>query len=179
MSAKRKSKVAEYKRLDLGCGKNPAPGFVGVDSRDFGQEIVADLRKPWPFQSNSVEEVNCSHFVEHLTACERIHFSNELYRILVPGGKAQVVVPHWNSPRAYGDLTHQWPPITEWWFLYLNKGWRESQAPHNDEYTCDFEITYGYSLRADLATRSQDYQQYAMLNYKDACQDIISTWVRK
>lgn len=179
MSAKRKAKPVELLKLDLGCGRTPKPGFVGVDSRKFGQQVVADLRKAWPWPDNSVEEVNCSHFVEHLNGPERIHFANELYRVLVPDGKAAIVVPHWNSPRAYGDLTHQWPPVSEWWFLYLNKAWRESQAPHNDEYSCNFEITYGYSLRGDIAARPQEYQQYAMANYKDACQDIVSNWVKK
>lgn len=180
MNAKRKLREeAKPLRLDLGCGKSPREGFVGVDSRKFGQPIVADLRRKWPWADGSVEEAHCSHFVEHLSAVERVHFANELHRVLIPGGKAQVIVPHWNSPRAYGDLTHQWPPVSEWWFLYLNKGWRDAQAPHNDCYTCDFEITYGYSLRPDIGSRSQDYQQYAMMNYKDACQDIIATWVKK
>lgn len=201
MSAKRKVKPVELLKLDLGCGKTPREGFIGVDSRDFGQPAICDLSKPkwvfkqqkklppfgvvmdstgqWILPDNSVEEVNCSHFVEHLTGVERVHFANELYRVLIPGGKASIVVPHWNSPRAYGDLTHQWPPVSEWWFLYLNKGWRESQAPHNDQYTCDFDITYGYSLRPDIAARPQEYQQYAMANYKDAAQDIVSNWVAK
>ena len=178
MSAKRKVSVAPIK-IDLGCGKNPKEGFIGVDSRKFGQQVVADLRKTWPWAEESVEEAHCSHFIEHLTAEERIHFANELYRVLIPGGKATVIAPHWNSPRAYGDMTHKWPPVCEWWFLYLNKGWRESQAPHNDGYTCNFDVVYGYSLRPDIAVRDQSYQQYAMANYKDACQDIHSTWVKK
>lgn len=180
MSAKRKVKEpAALLKFDLGCGKTPRQGFIGVDSRKFGQDVVADLRKPWPWVDGSVEEVNCSHFVEHLTAPERIHFANELYRVLIPGGKASVTVPHWASPRAYGDLTHQWPPVSEWWFLYLNKAWREAQAPHNDQYSCDFEITYGYTMRGDVSQRPQEYQQYALANYKDAAQDIVSNWVKK
>lgn len=183
MTAKRKPKEvpqpAAPLMLDLGCGKNPRAGFIGVDSRPFGQQIVADLRKPWPWADGSVTEVNCSHFVEHLNGPERIHFVNELYRVLVPEGKASIVVPHWNSPRAYGDLTHQWPPVSEWWFLYLNEGWRAVNAPHNDGYRCNFEITYGYSLRPDIAARPQEYQQYAMANYKDAAQDIVSNWVKR
>lgn len=180
MKAKRKSHEATPLKIDLGCGKNPREGFVGVDSRNFGQPIVADLRERWPWDDGSVEEAHCSHFVEHLDAVERVHFANELYRVLKPGATAQVIVPHWCSPRAYGDLTHKWPPVSEWWFLYLNKGWRETNAPHNDGYTCDFEITYGYALRQDIAMRNdQGYTQYAMANYKDACQDILSTWKKK
>jgi len=181
VSAKKKPKVQEQGplKLDLGSGKNPREGFIGVDSRQFGQQIVADLRKPWPWADGSVEEAHCSHFVEHLTGQERVHFANELHRVLKPDGKATVIVPHWASPRAYGDLTHQWPPVSEWWFLYLNKGWRDVNAPHNDGYTCHFEITYGYAMRGDIAQRSQEYQQYALQNYKDAAQDIISTWIAK
>ena len=182
MSARRKAKEVEQVvplKLDLGCGKNPREGFIGVDAKAFGQQIVADLRKPWPWADGSVEEAHCSHFVEHLTGPERVHFANELHRVLKPDGKATVIVPHWASPRAYGDLTHQWPPVSEWWFLYLNKGWRDVNAPHNDGYTCHFEITYGYAMRGDIAQRSMEYQQYALANYKDAAQDIMSTWIAK
>lgn len=203
-NAKRKAKPepAGPLKLDLGCGKNPREGFIGVDSRPFGQQIVLDLVKrrkgveqyhtlgapesdgydlfeKWPWKDNSVTEAHASHFVEHLTGPERVHFANELHRVLKPDGKATVIVPHWASPRAYGDVTHQWPPVSEWWFLYLNKGWRDVNAPHNDGYTCHFEITYGYAMRGDIAQRSQEYQQYALQNYKDAAQDIISTWIAK
>ena len=177
---KAKSEPAALLKLDLGCGKNPREGFTGVDSRNFGQPITADLRKKWPWADNSVAEVHCSHFVEHLTAPERVHFVNELYRVLVPEGKAKIVAPHWNSPRAFGDLTHQWPPVSEWWFLYVNKGWREVNAPHSDyNPEVNFEVAYAPILRADIAQRNQEYQMYAYANYKDAAQDLDSTWTKK
>jgi SAM-dependent methyltransferase len=167
-------------KLDLGCGKNPKEGFEGVDIRDFGQKHILNIGvAKWPWEDASVEEVHCSHFVEHLTAAERIHFVNELHRVLIPGGKCSLIVPHWNSNRAYGDLTHQWPPVSEMWFYYLAKSWRESQAPHNDAYTCDFDATWGYSLHPSLNIRNTDYQSHAMQFWKEACQDIIATLVKK
>jgi hypothetical protein len=167
-------------KLDLGCGKAKREGFLGVDSRKFeGVDQVVDLRKPWPWDDASVSEVHYSHFVEHLTAPERIHFANELYRVLTPLGKATIIVPHWASHRAYGDLTHQWPPVSEFWFYYLSKEWRAQQAPHNDAYTCDFECVWGYGLRPDVAARNQDYQQYAMQNYKEVITDMQATWTKK
>ncbi len=166
-------------KLDLGCGKNPRSGFVGVDSRDFGQAITHDLRKPWPWADGSIEEVHCSHFVEHLTAPERIHFVNELHRILKPGGKATIIVPHWGSCRAYGDLTHQWPPVSEFWFYYLSKQWRDSQAPHNDGYTCDFEAVWGYSDGAALAGKNDEFRQFAYANFKEAIADMHATLTKK
>lgn len=168
-------------KLDLGCGPNKREGFLGVDVRPFDGkvDIVHDLTQPWPWGDASVEEANSSHFVEHLTAPQRIHFVNELYRVLQPGGKCTIVVPHWASCRAYGDLTHQWPPISEFWFYYLSSAWRVGNAPHNDGYTCDFEATWGYSMRQDVAVRNQEFQQFAMANYKEACQDIIATLVKR
>jgi len=168
-------------KLDLGCGPNKREGFRGVDSRQFDGKVdqVVDLRKPWPWKDASVAEVHSSHFVEHLTAMERVHFVNELYRVLIPGGTAQVIVPHWNSHRAYGDLTHQWPPVSEMWFFYLNKSWRDGNAPHNDFYTCDFDSTFGYSLRQDLLVRNEEYRQHAIANFKDAAQDIIATLTKR
>jgi predicted SAM-dependent methyltransferase len=103
----RKNKpAAPALKLDLGCGKNKKPGFLGVDCRKFeGVDVVADLSKgTWPWKDGSVDEVHCSHFIEHLTAAERIHFVNELHRVLKPGAPAHVIVPHWNSHRAFGLL---------------------------------------------------------------------------
>ena len=166
-------------KLDLGCGKNKKEGYTGVDCRDFGQDLTADLRESWPWLSDSVDEVHCSHFVEHLTGIERIHFVNELYRVLKMGGKAQIIVPHWASCRAYGDLTHQWPPVSEFWFYYLSKEWRAQNAPHNDGYVCDFEATWGYSLNPAIQARNQEYQMYALSNHKEAAQDIIATLTKR
>jgi hypothetical protein len=170
----------ERLKLDLGCGKNAREGFVGVDCRDFGQDITTDLRQQWPWNDASVEEVHASHFVEHLTAPERIHFANELHRVLIPGGKATIITPYWASCRAYGDLTHQWPPVSEMWFLYLNKAWREAQAPHNDGYTCDFDhVCVPFSLHPALGARNPEYQQHAATFFKEAVLDLVATLTKR
>ena len=165
-------------KLNLGAGKTKMEGFLGVDSRDFGQDIVADLRDTWKWEDDSVDEVHASHFIEHLTAPERIHFVNELYRVLKPGAKATVITPHWASNRAYGDLTHQWPPVSEMWFYYLSREWRAANAPHNDFYTCDFACTWGYSLHTAIIPRNTEYQQHALAFWKEAAQDILATLVK-
>lgn len=165
-------------KLDLGSGKNTREGFTGVDVRDFGQEIVCDLRGDWKWEDESVDEVHSSHFIEHLTGPERVHFFNELYRVLKPGAKATVIAPYWGSERAYGDPTHQWPPVTGFMFYYLSKEWRESNAPHTD-YTCDFQATWGYTVHPEIAVRSQEHQQYALQWFREAAQDIVVTLVKK
>src|SRR5215471_13790857 len=116
--AQRKLKAVEAPKLlklDLGCGKFKKDGFTGVDTKEFpGVDVVADLTKRWPWKDGSVEEVSASHIVEHFDVEDRIHFVNELYRVLIKGGKAVVVTPYWASSRSYGDLTHKWPPVSEW-----------------------------------------------------------------
>ena len=166
-------------KLDLGCGKNKQQGYIGVDSRDFpGVDQVVDLTKPWPWEDESVEETFCSHFIEHLEPMERVHFVNELYRVLIPGGKAFCVVPNWSSARAYGDLTHKWPPVCNFWLPYLSKSWRLVNAPHNDFYTCNFDSTGGYNLNPALQTRNIEYQQHALEHFIEAGQDLFFTLIK-
>ena len=96
-------------KLDIGCGKNKKEGFTGVDQYAMdGVDVVLNVAKDrWPWEDGSVEEAHCSHFLEHLDATERIHFYNELYRVLKVGGRATIITPHWASNRAYGDPTHK------------------------------------------------------------------------
>jgi len=200
-------------KLDFGCGPNPREGFEGVDQYAFDGKVKhvfnicqrahsvdqiarAAMHEPptgalqrWPWSDASVAEAHASHFVEHLTATERCHFVNELYRVLVPGGVCTIIIPHWASCRAYGDPTHQWPPVSEFWFYYLSREWRlgdpaknlGANAPHTDVtynpdgFNCNFVATWGYNLRGDLGARNQEYQQFAIQNYKEVCLDMVGT----
>lgn len=210
MSAKLKEEIlAEPKliKLDIGCGTNKYKGpkgdatdWVGLDCVKFdGVDHIFNIgRERWPFADNSVEEGYSSHFVEHLTAFERIHFANELCRVLIPKGKCKLIFPYWGADRAYGDPTHQWPPMSPFWFNYLSREWRLDQknAPHTDAkywkgaidgqfdpggFTCDFESTpaWGVGMHPLLASRNQEFQQFAMAWYKEAVQDIHVTLVKR
>lgn len=173
------------KRLDLGCGPNKKEGFYGIDQYSFPTvDLVFDLgdrAKPWPFADGQIEEVHCSHFLEHLTSDSRIHFMNELHRVLMPGGKALIIVPYWGSSRAYGDPTHVWPPIGEMAFYYYEKAWRANNALHTDiswnplGFSCDFIFQCGYSIHQKFQTRTLEVQEFAVTFYKEAAQDIIGT----
>lgn len=186
---KQKAKQEVLVKLDIGCGGNKKEGFIGVDMYKMnGVDVVADLRKKWPWKDNSVDEVHSAHFIEHLTnfndKWERVHFFNELHRVLKVGAKATLIFPHWASNRYYGDPTHC-EPFSEMGFYYVSKEWRDSQAPHSDSkwnkngYSCDFSATWGYTLRQDLMSRNQEYVQLALQTQKEAAQDIIATLVKK
>lgn len=165
-------------KIDIGCGKTTPEGWVGLDSIDFGQKYVADARKGLPFKSDTVDEVRSSHFVEHLTGVERIAFFNELYRVMKVGASAQIVTPHWSHACAYGDPTHQWPPMSEWYPLYLNKQWRDGNAPHV-EYVCDFDYIVAGSWDQRLNGRNPEFVQNAMNHQVNGWRDLIVTLTKK
>ncbi len=159
--------------------------------------MVVDLtRAPWPWEDNSVTEAHASHFLEHLTnfegRWERVRFFNELYRIMIPGGKATLIFPHWCSNRYYGDPTHR-EAFSEMGFFYLLREWRlgdsvkgiPANAPHTDVsfnpngYSCDFDTTWGYAPHPALAVRAAEVQQDWMAWRKEAVLDIHATLVAK
>jgi len=87
--------------LDIGCGEKKQPGYIGVDVRDCGQEIVWDVRDGIPLPDNSVDSVISIHFIEHLTNDEALKLFDDVRRVLKPGGTMFNVVPHVDDPAAY------------------------------------------------------------------------------
>lgn len=170
-------------KIDLGCGRNKKTGFVGVDQYAMpGVDIVLNIgSEKWPFDDESVDEAYSSNFLEHLTnlnnAWERVHFFNELYRVLRKGGKAFVAMPHWNSERYYGDPTHK-EPFSEMGVYYLNKEWRLLQAPHSDlswnpnGYSCDFDSRLGYVLQPELRSLQGKEKEAAQRWYRASVQEL-------
>lgn len=174
--------------LDIGCGRNKQQGFHGVDQYAFeGVDTILNVVerdaagrfRPWPWADGSVQAIFTSHFIEHLEARERIHFVNEAYRVLRPGGQLQIIAPHWSTCRAYGDLTHKWPPVSEFWLYYLDKPWRMAQTPHNDiefdpdGYACDFHWTWQPNLNPEKTVgRSQEYLMGAIGMYIEHIWDL-------
>ncbi len=173
-------------KLDLGCGRRKKEGFVGVDQYAMdGVDVVMNIgTEAWPWPDNSVEEINCSHFFEHLTQDERVHVMNEAYRVMKPGSKFLNITPHWASGRSYGDVTHKWPAVSEMFYYYVKKAWRDENAPHTDiqwnakGFSCDFDVTWGYSFSEEVASRNPEYIQFALTYFKDAAQDLHATLVK-
>lgn len=166
-------------KLDLGCGPNKREGFLGVDALGFsGVDVVLDLTKDWPWAEGSVDEVHSSHFVEHLTGPQRVAFANKLWDVLKVGGTATIIVPHWTNACAYGDPTHQWPPMSEWWPFYLNQPWRKANAPHTD-YRCHFDFVTAFSFDERVNGWNQERRMYAANHYLNAARDMHITLTKQ
>lgn len=155
-----KTEVQQDFKLDLGGGRNPAPGFINVDLYSPEADVKFDLRKrPWPWPDNSVSEVHCSHFLEHLDQDVRWPFFEELWRVMKMDAIARFFCPSWKSERSLGDLTHRFPPVTSFSFLYLNKKWRDDNKLNYGPYDlkCNFDHQSGpLGLMPDVASRSDE-----------------------
>lgn len=163
-------------KLDLGAGRNPQPGYTSVDLYAPDVDVRQDLTKfPWPWENDSVTEIHCSHFVEHLNKDVRWPFFEECYRILKVGGIMKISVPNFKSERAYGDCTHEWPPVTAFSLYYLNKQWREANKLTYGPYAlkCDFDHQAGPSgISQDFSNRSHEAQIFACQKYWESYQDM-------
>jgi hypothetical protein len=169
-------------RLDLGAGKgmHTPDGFIGVDKVPFKGVKVVDLTKRWPWKANGVDEVNCSMMLHYLTAAERVHFFNELHRVLKPGAQAKFWTPMWSAYKAYIDLQAQWPPVSEGFYHTLNKDWRAGQnCADTSGFTCDFEAVMGYGIHPAIVVRNEEFQRDAVSWYKEAAQDLIATLTKR
>jgi SAM-dependent methyltransferase len=93
-------------RINLGCGKDIRIGWVNLDKAKLpGVDVCHDITHvPLPFASNSCTEVFCKDVLEHL---DYVPVLRDIHRILQPGGRVTIQVPHFTSKDAYSDPTHR------------------------------------------------------------------------
>lgn len=152
-------------KLDLSFG-DPPPGFQFV--RHPFDPITT---QPWPLDDESVEEVYSAFLFNRIPGKERFKFMEEMWRVLIPGGKATVIVPYWTSYRSIQDPFTEFPPLAEQSFLYFNKQFRESnRLPYVAK--CDFDFVYGYTLDQETQVRPDDSRQFWIKHYTNAVSDL-------
>ena len=88
-------------KVDLGCGKKCRPGFVGIDIRDQGQDILWDIRQGLPLPDNSIVHFYTSHFVEHLTDEDIRALLVDILRVCCDGVTVEIRCPHCSTIEAY------------------------------------------------------------------------------
>ena len=113
-------------KLNLASGFKKLEGFVNIDINPScnPDRILNLLRTPWPFQRDSVEEFNCTHWLEHIGE-EFIQIMKEIHRVGTNGARVYIEVPHWQSIGAFQDPTHKrfftestFKYFDEWKYLY-------------------------------------------------------------
>lgn len=81
--------------MNLGCGRDIRPDYTNVDIREHpGVDLVADLSQlPWPFATDSCEEIMMLDFLEHFPYAKTLPILMECFRVLRQGGRLVVQVP--------------------------------------------------------------------------------------
>jgi predicted SAM-dependent methyltransferase len=104
-------------KLQLGCGGRIKPGWINTDlsqNSEGSVDGILDLRRPFPFASETCLEIYSNHVFEHLPYPNIAeHILRESHRILVPEGLFRVVVPDLQSfqdPNRY----EEWKLYAEW-----------------------------------------------------------------
>lgn len=108
-------------RLDIGCGTNRQPNWVGIDLRPLPNvDIVHDLQVfPWPIPDNIVILALCSHLWEHIEPKNRMTFMDEIWRVMKVDGQLMLSAPYYTSFGAFQDPTH-YPCPNEATFTYFD-----------------------------------------------------------
>lgn len=99
-------------RLNLGCGLSRKLGWVNVDAHGT-PDVLWDLNTtPYPWRSNTVDEIELKHVLEHLE--DYWSCVEECARILKPGGWLRIHVPHDSSSTAltYRDHVRVFSPAS-------------------------------------------------------------------
>ena len=117
-------------RLNLGCGAKLLDGYINVDK--FGNpDLCFDLETfPYPWENNSVAEIEMHHVLEHLgqQTVTYLKIIQELYRICQPEAKIHITVPHHRSDRFFHDPTHVRPITSVGLSMFSKQNNRKWQA---------------------------------------------------
>jgi len=120
--------------LNLGCCDRYIAGAINVDICPPA-DVVCDLNERWPWSDSSVDAIIAHDIIEHLV--DPIHTMNEMWRVLKPGGTADIIVPTTDGRGAWQDPTH-----VSFWnrnsFFYYEHG-----NPHRER----FGKHYGVNAR--------------------------------
>jgi SAM-dependent methyltransferase len=137
--------AAGLRRLNLGCGDKILEGYVNVDVAPSragrSPDVLCDLHRLEPFETDSCDEVMAIHVVEHFYRWEVIDVLREWLRVLKPGGRMILECPNLltacetllRDPQAGAGPGPEGQ--RSMWVLYGDPAWRDPLMCHRWNYT--------------------------------------------
>lgn len=130
------------------------------------------------YADESVEEAKVEHVFHLIPGPLRGKFMDELYRVLIVGGKIAISTPYWSHMRAVQDFMHAWPPVCEASFLYFNKEWRKLNRI-DYPMVCDYDYAFGYSVDQETANRNEETRAFWIKHYGNTATDLQVTLTKR
>jgi len=97
------------RKLNLGSGDRKRlkeEGWINIDiSDECNPDIVRDIERGLPFDSDSVDEVYASHVIEHLD--DVFFFMREVWRVCKKDAIVELRFPRWDRPEVAWDFAHK------------------------------------------------------------------------
>jgi len=133
-------------KIDLGCGKNKRPGYIGVDCFDHHNvDVNTDIDGYMlPFADNSTNSIRAVHCLEHIE--DAIMLWNEMWRICKPGSLIYIVVPHPQSGWFFQDPTHKTPYTEKTLKQYFDGQYVNSFSEYGFKGKMESVCTFVYGL---------------------------------
>lgn len=145
---------------------------------NISTDIKDPQKFPWNVKSESVSELACIGVFEFVPGPMRGKFMDEVFRVLIPDGKAFFKVPYWSSTSAYQDYMIAQPPLTEASFCYFNKIQRDAIGLKRD-IVCNFDVGFGYDVPPDIASKSDETRSFNLKYYTNVIQALNITMTKK
>jgi SAM-dependent methyltransferase len=148
--------------LEIGAGTTRRPSVTTLDNNPaLATDIVHDLNElPWPIADSSFDAVYAFSVLEHVDA--PLDVLCEIHRILSPGGRAIVLVPHFSSQSSYDDPTHRWH-LSSRSFDYLVE-------------STDLERTYGFYRKARYRFRRKHIGLEGFWDWMPFCSHAVNAF---
>jgi predicted SAM-dependent methyltransferase len=85
----------DVRKLQLGAGEHPLPGWLNTDLHDYGRSdlVYLDVTKRFPLPDASFDLVFSEHMLEHLTFADGQRCLRECVRVLRPDGRIRIATP--------------------------------------------------------------------------------------
>jgi SAM-dependent methyltransferase len=110
-------------------------GWIGLDILPaFKPDIVRDITKGLPFDSDKFDEILIEHVLEHIDNRDWEFVISEIYRVLAPGGIVRIEVPYFRDDIAVEAAGHcRFFCENSFMNYYNNPYWQEMGQVHFSE----------------------------------------------